>query len=209
MKLTWFGHAFFLMESEAKTRIATDPYDPPTGYPLPALSADVVTLSHRHHDHAYAECVKGAKVIDRSEGAQTVADVVITAFPCFHDEQRGALRGKNTIYVFEIDGLRVAHLGDLGHTLTAEFIAMMGPIDILLLPVGGIYTIDAAGAAQTAKALGAACVVPMHYMTKHVSFELGMVDPFLALMDKPILRTGNTVELFKGNLIRGVMVMEY
>lgn len=173
MKLTWLGHACFLLEQDGY-KIVTDPYTGVEGYPELRAEAHQVTCSHHHFDH---DAVDRVKLLPAGESPFAIR----TAETC-HDDQGGALRGSNTIHVFTAGGVSVAHLGDLGHQLTAEQLAAIGPVDAVLVPVGGVYTVDAQGAKQVCDALGARCVVPMHY--RHGPYGLpnvAGVEDFLAL----------------------------
>ena len=145
MKLTWYGHSCFLLET-AEGSVVFDPYAPGSvpGLKLPPLRADAVLCSHGHRDHGFA----GAVRLSGKEPAFRV-----TKIDCFHDEKRGALRGVNTIHIVEAEGRRIAHLGDLGHELSTEQLAALGRIDVLLIPVGGYYTIDAKTACRVAEAV--------------------------------------------------------
>ena len=139
MLIKRFAHSCFLLQSEGGTRILTDPCDPATGYNVGPVEADCVTESHQHHDHNYAAAAKGRDVkVISAPGEYTVGDVKITGIPCWHDEMQGAKRGGNIIFVFEMDGLRLAHMGDIGHLPDEATLKAMGHIDILLIPVGGI-----------------------------------------------------------------------
>ncbi len=172
MKLTWLGHSCFLLET-AEGSVVFDPYAPGSvpGVSLPPLTADAVLCSHGHRDHGYEAAVT---LSGRKPGFR------VSAIDSFHDGKRGLLRGKNTIYVVEAEGKRVAHLGDLGHELNAEQLAALGKPDVLLIPVGGHYTIDAACADRVARAVGARLTVPMHYRGPDFGYAvIGPVEPFL------------------------------
>lgn len=173
MKLTWLGHACFLLEAEGY-RIVTDPYTDVTGYPPLCVSAHAVYCSHDHFDHNAADCVT---LLPERDCPFTIREIETC-----HDAQGGALRGPNTIRVFTAGGVSVAHLGDLGHQLTAAQLAAIGPVDCALVPVGGTYTVDAAGAKAVCDALKARCVVPMHYRHEQYGFDvLAEGEDFLAL----------------------------
>lgn len=135
MKLTWLGHACFLLEADGY-RIVTDPYTGVPGYPSLSVSAHAVFCSHGHFDHNAVDCVT---LLPHRDSPFTVREIA-----SFHDDRGGTLRGGNTIRVFTADGISVAHLGDLGHPLSAEQLAAIGPVDAALVPVGGVYTLDAA-----------------------------------------------------------------
>lgn len=173
MKLTWLGHACFALEEDGY-RIVTDPYTGVEGYPDLRVSAHQVVCSHHHFDHDAVGCV------DLLPGLES--PFTIRTVETCHDDRGGALRGPNTIRIFTAGGVSVAHLGDLGHQLTAEQLASIGPVDAVLVPVGGVYTVDAQGAKRVCEAIGARCVVPMHY--RHPPYGLpnvAGVEDFLAL----------------------------
>ena len=173
MKLTWLGHSCFLLEQDGY-RIVTDPYTGVEGYPPLSVSAHAVCCSHHHFDH---DAVDAVTMLPPVESPFTVREVETC-----HDEQGGALRGGNTVRVFTAGGVSVAHLGDLGHQLSAEQLTAIGSVDAVLVPVGGVYTVDAAGAKAVCDALRPRCVIPMHY--RHAPYGLpnvAGVEDFLAL----------------------------
>ncbi len=169
--LRWFGHAFFLVTSPQGVRVALVG---DIGYPLPEVAADIVTVSHEHGDHNNPGLLAGSPVVLRglkAGGADWNAidhrtkDVRISALPAYHDDVRGRSRGLNSIFIVEIGGLRLAHLSDIGHTLSAETLEDMGRIDILLVPVGGIFSIDGRQARKIMARLRPRITVPIHYKT--------------------------------------------
>ena len=180
MKIRWIGHASFHIETADGLRIRTDPYDASIGLQVSGLAADVVTVSHEHFDHNATSLVPGKPAVIRGEGTRTVKGASFRGIATFHDESKGSKRGRNTIFLITADGLTLAHLGDLGHTLTADLIATMGRIDILCIPVGGIYTLDSSAASDVAAAINAAITVPMHYKTPGLTVGVGPVDKFLS-----------------------------
>ncbi|MBE5803111.1 MAG: MBL fold metallo-hydrolase [Clostridiales bacterium] len=183
MIISCIGHAEFLLEMENGMRIVTDPYDDTCGYPVVPVKAEVALVSHGHHDHNAVENVKDVSRIVDAAGEHTLApDVKVTAVSCFHDEAQGSKRGGNLMFLIEAEGLRVAHLGDLGHMPTAEQAAMLAPVDVLMLPVGGFYTIDALTAREVAQLLQAQVILPMHYRTEaNAGWPIAPLDEFLAL----------------------------
>ena len=190
MTITWYGHACFALESSCGS-IVFDPYGPGTvpGWTLPALTADKVIYSHGHRDHNYS------KGVAPTGGAFTGG---ILQIPTFHDDKRGALRGENTITLVEAEGLRVVHMGDVGCPLTPEQIAALGRVDVLMIPVGGHYTVDAAQAWEITQALGPSIVIPMHYRGRGIGYDvIGPVEPFLKLAGnvKEIAGMSYTVDL--------------
>ncbi len=206
-KLTWFGQAFFLLESKAGARVVMDPLPAGIGYTPPAaLAADAITVSHEHGDHNNVALVNGKPKILRGlsedkKGWNTIdekiKDVAIRAVGVYHDEEEGKKRGLNAVFLFEVDGLRVAHLGDLGHLLSDKQVAEIGAVDVALVPVGGFYTIDAAQATKVlAQLKPRLIVVPMHYKTDVLTIkELAPVDAFLAGKKKVRRHKGNTLTL--------------
>ena len=164
MKLVWHGHSCFSVVTDAGT-VVLDPYEDGAipGLPPLRLIADRVCCSHDHHDH---NARKNVTLSGRECG------VSIETVPCFHDEKQGALRGKNIIHILSAEGLRVAHLGDLGHVLTGEALDKLRGVDALLLPVGGYYTIDPKTAKRVADDIGARVVIPMHYRRGGMGFDV-------------------------------------
>jgi len=182
MKLKWFGHACFLITSSEGVRILTDPFDPSVGYKVPEVEADIVTTSHDHHDHNYLKAAKGDFVHLSSPGSFDEKGIKIKGISTYHDDENGKKRGKNVVFVFEVDGLKVCHLGDLGHILSDEQIKEIGPVDVLLLPVGGTYTIDYKQATELVNLMEPKLVIPMHFKTPALKFPIDNVDKFLANM---------------------------
>ncbi len=203
-RLTWYGQSCFLLQSKGGTRVVMDPIPGGIGYTPPAsLAADVATISHEHGDHNNVALLAGKPTILRGltedkKGwntiSQKVKDVSIKSVGVYHDEEEGKKRGLNAVFVFDVDGLRLAHLGDLGHLLSDKQLADIGPVDAVLVPVGGFYTIDAAQATKVIDQLKPkTIVIPMHYKTDVLTIkELAPVDAFL---------TGKKVRREKGNTI--------
>lgn len=182
MDISFLGHSSFRLKGK-NTTVVTDPYDSSTGLKYPKVEADVVTISHDHRDHNAAGLVGGAPFIVSGPGEYEIRGVKIVGVASFHDEKKGELRGKNTIYNIKIDDLYICHLGDLGQTaLTDEQLEAIGQVDILLIPVGGVYTIDAGGAAKIAASLEAKVVIPMHYAEPTINLKLEPADKFLKEM---------------------------
>ena len=168
MLIRHIGHAEFLIETESGVRIVTDPYDAGCGYPLHRIAADVALVSHHHHDHDAVENLKGEPRIIDSAGEYTPeAKVRVTAVRGFHDDAGGSKRGETLLFLVEAEGLRIVHLGDLGCALNGEQLKILRNPDVLMIPVGGFYTIDAEQAAATAAQLGARIILPMHYKTEY------------------------------------------
>ncbi|HEY2902059.1 MAG TPA: MBL fold metallo-hydrolase [Polyangia bacterium] len=222
-KLQWLGQSCFILETTAGTRVVMDPIPKGLGYELPAgLKADVVTISHEHQDHNNVGLLvnkprvlrgltpdkKGWTKID-----QTIKDVTIRSVGVYHDDAMGAERGLNTVFVFEVGGLRIAHLGDLGHQLTDDQLSAIGSVDVLLIPVGGVFTIDGRQATRVVDQLRPRLVViPMHYKTDVLTIkQLEGVDDFLA--GKPNVRKepSNTLSLstVKARPAAEIVVLNY
>ena len=198
MKIHYLGHASFLLETSAGTRIVTDPYAQDI-LPHPVARAHVVTMSHEHHDHCDLSQVKGDYVIVNTEKNVTFLDVKITCVPCWHDEVQGKKRGHNRAYVFEADGLKVVHLGDLGEAPTPALIEACAGADLLFIPVGGTYTLTGEAAAEAVKVLSPKLAVPMHYRCPGHSFAvISTEEPFLKAVDKnlPVHRLDALAEPF-------------
>ncbi|MBC7326950.1 MBL fold metallo-hydrolase [bacterium] len=177
MKILWLGHACFLITSSSGLRIITDPYEPNIGYAPVNESADIVTVSHDHFDHNAVKEVKGNPEIVRKSA--TVKGITFKGVELFHDDARGSKRGRNTVFVFNVDGINICHMGDLGHIPSTDQLRELGDVNILLIPVGGFYTIDARQATQIVDALKPNIVIPMHYKTEKIDFPISTVDEFL------------------------------
>ncbi len=182
MKIRSLGHACFYLETESGVRLVTDPYDHTVGYPMPRPVADIVTISHGHHDHNNAAMVAGNPVLVDCEGETVVSGVAIDAFDCCHDDAQGAKRGKNLLMRIRADGLHVCHAGDLGHMPDQALLESLGEVDVLMLPVGGVYTLDPAEAWAVVRRIKPRLVIPMHYRTEVVCYqELAPLEDFLTL----------------------------
>ena len=179
MQYTWLGHSTFLITNDAGGRLVTDPADERTSPNQPHVTADVITVSHRHFDHCAVERIGGCPVVKESLAGETLAGFTITGFPTFHDEVKGAKRGTNTIFSIEADGERYVHCGDLGHMPDERTIATLKGCDVLFLPVGGIFTVDGALAWEIAKRIAPKSVVPMHFQTPDLGFRLEPLANFL------------------------------
>ena len=180
MKVQWFGQAAFLLVSASGLRVITDPYDPAIGYGDIDEVADVTTVSHDHRDHNYIDALKGTPQVVKGTGLQEAKGVRFKGIATFHDKSEGGERGNNTIFCFSLDGVRICHLGDLGHMLSGEQLAEIGEVDLLLIPVGGRATIDAAEASELVAQLRPRVAVPMHFKTEKAGLRFGEVDDFLA-----------------------------
>lgn len=176
MEISYLGHASFLIEAKTgsgKVKIVLDPYDPKmVGLPFKKVEANLVLVSHDHGDHNRSDQIGGDPYLISGPGEYEVKGVKVTGIPSFHDEAQGTKRGKNTIYVLEAEGIFVCHLGDLGHSLSDEQVSLIGKVDVLLVPVGGFYTLDAPQALAVVSQLEPLIVVPMHYKVPGLSKSL-------------------------------------
>jgi len=180
LDVTWLGHGCFRLRGRSAA-VVTDPFPPSIGLKLPKLDGDLVTVSHEHENHNYTQVMRDSYEI-RGPGEYEVAGVSVIGVPTFHDAEKGAKHGRNTIYLIEIDDVRICHLGDLGHALDdAEAEAISSP-DVLLVPVGGHTAINAAQAAEIVRQLEPRFVVPMHYAIPGLKLELDTLDRFLKEM---------------------------
>ena len=180
MKIIYYGHSCFALISKNGTPIMTDPYTQ-VGYELPSgLAADAITVSHGHFDHNYTQAIQ-SDVIISTVGAHTVNERGIVGIDSYHDPKQGQLRGKNIIFKYLIDGMNVCHFGDLGEEISRELIEKIGVVDVLLIPVGGKYTIDAEQAKEYIEQINPRLIIPMHY--KPTDGTLDIVGP-IAFLEK-------------------------
>ncbi|MHB8858693.1 MAG: MBL fold metallo-hydrolase [Thermoleophilia bacterium] len=217
MKIKWLGHSCFLITAGSGASLLTDPYDS-SNYPgrlmykpleeTPGLSPDVVTVSHGHADHGNVEAVKGAQFILREATELTeAAGFSIRGLQMFHDSEGGSRRGNDIVFIIQADGISICHMGDLGHELSEEQAAAIGAVDVLLIPVGGFFTIDAAAATRIWKRLAPAVTLPMHYRNDKCLFEIEGVDKFTegkAGVEHP---GTSEIELEKDNLPAGPKII--
>jgi L-ascorbate metabolism protein UlaG (beta-lactamase superfamily) len=178
MKIIYLGHSSFILENSKGIKILTDPFDTTTGYKVFKGNVDIVTISHHHFDHDYIKELTCSNIIDKPEDF-TFQDIFISGIPSYHDKVKGAKRGSNTIFIIEMDGYRLCHLGDLGYILSDDEISKIGKIDVLFIPVGGNFTIDGKEAAKVAKSINPHIIIPMHYKTEALEFQLDGLETFL------------------------------
>lgn len=172
-----------------------DPYDPSIGLKMPTIEADIVLSTHDHADHNNIKACGSAFAIT-GPGEYEIKDISIQGISSFHDDVEGKERGKNTIYVIEAEGMKICHLGDLGQgELTTEQVSKIGNVDILLVPVGGVYTIDAKTAAKVVNQIEPRIVIPMHYLLPNLKFKLDKVDDFLKEMGVKNVEAQNKLSL--------------
>lgn len=178
MDITWLGHSCFRIKGKAAT-IVTDPCDETSGYRLNKLAANIVTISHEHPRHCFVEAIEGTPKVLRGPGEYEIAGVFIYGIRTYRDQDKGKTKGKNTVYLMEIDEVKICHLGDLGHILSASQVEEISDADILMVPAGGVSTIDVAGAVEVINLIQPRLVIPMHYKTSASTPPLGPLDTFL------------------------------
>lgn len=183
MKIEYLGHSCFKLTESTGTSIVCDPYSDEIGYAMRKVSANAVTVSHGHYDHNAVQNVDGAPLLIDGGQNNGLAGVEINSIKSFHDTSRGKKRGENTIFKFRMDGIDVCHLGDLGEKCSSDLIETLLPVDVLLIPVGGTYTIDAEMAKEYVDRIMPDIVIPMHYRTRDCKLDIDRVDEFTGLFD--------------------------
>lgn len=214
MNIKWLGHACFLITTENGTKILHDPYKDMLGYKLPqGLKVDYVLSSHDHSDHNYTETLEPGFQLINSYGPTPTELTSFNGILSYHDDLGGEIRGDNAIYTYTVDGLTIAHLGDLGHVLTDSQLAKLTDIDILFLPVGGGYTIDGKVGSEVANQLKPKVVIPMHYRTRALgpfAFKFKSVKVFTREYNKTVNNV-KTITISKQSIdkMADVIVMDY
>lgn len=196
MEIRWLGHSSFLITDSKGFSILTDPYDKYVGKFFPFVSANIVITSHKHKDHsAVCEVQKYDKHID-NECDYCYNGIKLKTFLRNHDDKGGVLRGKTLITKLNIDNITLCHMGDIGEDCTDELVALIGNIDVLMIPVGGTYTIDAHEAKKYIEKIKPKIVIPMHYKNKYCVFDIDKVDSFVSLFDKSICKNVQDTTLY-------------
>jgi L-ascorbate metabolism protein UlaG (beta-lactamase superfamily) len=192
-KIYWAGQSCFQVSvsnsRDHSADIVIDPFDEEkTGLKLPNLSADIVLVTHNHFDHNAVKDVKGTPFVIDGPGEYEVKGVFVQGIPSFHDDANGKEKGQNTIYVFEAEDMRFCHLGDLGQKLlTDEQLEKIDKVDVLMIPVGGEFTIDSSSAQKVISQIEPKIVIPMHYALPKLKMKLDEVSKFLKTMGKPAI----------------------
>ena len=184
MKIKWYGHAAFLITSDQGLKIIIDPYEPGAfggqlSYGKINDQAEIVLTSHDHADHNYTKDIPGSPQIIKGSGSKTIKEISIKGISTYHDPSKGSERGTNTIFAIKLDNIQLCHLGDLGHLLSDKDLAEIGPVDILLIPVGGFFTIDSKEATRVAEQIKPKILIPMHFKTEKCGFPISPVEDFL------------------------------
>ena len=199
MKLQYYGHACFALRLADGTALVIDPFDPSIPYPVCATRCDAALLSHGHFDHNYTQALTGDFQTIDAPGEYSVGSAKITAIPCFHDKEGGAKRGKNLVFRIEAEGLSIAHLGDLGHLPNEEQLAALRGLDLMLIPVGGFYTIDTPEAEEIISLAKPRCAVAMHYKI-HADDPNPISTCAAFISDMGAARMPNEIEVTKENI---------
>jgi L-ascorbate metabolism protein UlaG (beta-lactamase superfamily) len=205
MKIEWKGHSSFLFTTLGGIEILTDPFNEDVGYPLPKVEPDYVTISHQHYDHNFIKLFNQSPnkpIIIKDQEAYSFPKnrLQIEGFASFHDMENGTKRGPNTIYKISTENLAIAHLGDLGHILTDKQLSQLGTIDILCIPVGGFFTINAEEAHKIIELLKPSVVLPMHYKyASYVQLPIASLDEFKGFY--PNIEQLDVLTIEKDNLI--------
>jgi len=206
VKVKWLGHACFLITSDAGIKIITDPFTSGGGISYPEIkeAADVVLTSHEHGDHSNTAAIKGKPQIIKGTGVTETKGIKFKGIGTYHDDAKGTKRGKNTVFVFEVDGIRICHLGDLGHDLSDAEVGEIGKVDVLFIPVGGFYTCDVPVAKTICNKLSPKVAIPMHFKTPKLDTSVfGAIvgcDEFLTGKTNVDRRNSNEIEFRVGQL---------
>ncbi|MBR5288901.1 MAG: MBL fold metallo-hydrolase [Clostridia bacterium] len=208
MRIEWIGHACFKLTLESGVRVFTDPYDQSVGIAMIPLKADVITMSHEHHDHNETSQIIGEPVILHGDAPLSLGGLRVSAHASYHDEVCGAKRGSNFIRIFECEGLKVVHMGDQGCMPGEDVLAAIAGADVLMIPVGGTYTLNAKEAKDVIARIAPKCVVPMHVKTAHCPYPIDPVGVFLEEMDCAGLASVPALEVSAGNVPNGVVLMK-
>lgn len=200
MKIAWHGHSCF--EVHDGLVVVMDPHDGKSiGIKPPVVKADICLISHDHFDHNCSRIVHGDPTVVREAGERVVKDLKVSGMTTFHDEEEGAKRGRNIVFRFEMDDISFVHLGDLGQELTDKEIASLGRVDVLFIPVGGVFTIDYAVARRLVDRIRPKVAIPMHFHYGGLSITISPVEPFLeGISEENVLRVGNEIEFARDEL---------
>ncbi|MEX1307539.1 MAG: MBL fold metallo-hydrolase [Eubacteriales bacterium] len=214
MKIVWLGHSSFKVILDSGKVIVFDPYDDTYGYKPQPLTADFVLCSHDHHDHNCVSNITGDFTLINQPGEYTFDGIKIMGYETFHDKSGGKERGLNTVFKLSAEGLALLHLGDLGEVPKDAFLKSLGKVDILFLPVGGFFTIDAAEALSVIDGISPNIIIPMHYLTEAVNLRLDPLSKFLETIDGNYdyaVLGKNTFSTHAGDLKKRsrVIIMEY
>jgi len=200
LQIRWHGHSCFEITNDMT--VVTDPHDGRSiGIPTPSVAGDIILVSHDHFDHNSIKTVEkeDSKII-KDDRKRNISNIEIRGIETFHDEARGAKRGKNIMYKFTMEGVNFCHMGDLGHELDDETAQKIGDVDILFIPVGGNFTIDDKQAWNVINKIKPKIIIPMHYRIGGLSIPIAGIDPFLSRSRYKVLKVGNEIDIEKEDL---------
>ena len=200
LQIRWHGHACFEITNDVT--LVTDPHDGKSiGIPAPSVTGDIILISHDHYDHNSVKSVeKSDSKVVTDERKKTISNIEIKCIESFHDECRGEKRVKNIIYKFTMDDVTFCHLGDLGHKLDEDAVQKIGDVDILFIPIGGTFTVDAEGAWSVINLIKPRIAIPMHYKIGGLSLPIAGIEPFLEKNKYKALKVGNEIDIEKEDL---------
>ncbi|NOY14855.1 MAG: MBL fold metallo-hydrolase [bacterium] len=210
VEIRYLGHAGFYIRSK-QAKLVIDPFSPEVGFAMKKVEADVVLVSHNHFDHSYVDGVKGDFVVINGPGEYEVLGVKVRGFKTYHDKNKGAERGVNTLYSMKVDGISAVHVGDLGHVLENGIIEELGEVDVLFVPVGGFFTLELSDVVKLVEQIEPRIIIPMHYKTKEHSqtFEkIAGIEPFLQEMGVKEWEAVDKLVLKKDEEVDRVVVMK-
>jgi L-ascorbate metabolism protein UlaG (beta-lactamase superfamily) len=212
VKLRYLGHAAFELILDDGRKVLFDPYEPGSydgavRFDPIETGQDIVVVSHDHPDHNWEKAREDAGTVIDSAGEHDLEGVKVISYLTYHDETGGSERGANLVSVVEADGLRVAHMGDLGHMIDVGSMPALKGVDLLMLPVGGFFTIDSRMAAEIARVIRPGIVVPMHFKTKKLGFPIASVDGFTKIMDNVEVKGGSELEIDRSALSESIRVV--
>jgi L-ascorbate metabolism protein UlaG (beta-lactamase superfamily) len=210
MNIRYLGQSCFYIQTVNGVKLITDPFHSEIGLKMPKLPADIVTLSHDHFDHNNIGKVQGEYTLFNAAGNYEKNGIKLRGIAAFHDDENGRKRGRNIIFCMEAEGLRLCHLGDLGHVPDETQLKSIGEVDILFIPVGEVFTFEVEEALKTVNLLKPAIVIPMHYKTKKLTIGLETEKKFLKLAGSGRRLGGSELNIVPEtiNLNRGILVME-
>jgi len=201
-RITFYGHSMFIIQAKDSVKIGMDPYDSQVKSNLPDVSADVVTISHSHHDHSNSNLFKGNPKIINKAGMYDFKGIPINGFLSFHDNMKGTLRGDNIIFKFEIDDIKFAHLGDYGSAVNEKTFSEIKDLDIIFIPVGGVFTINYREAITLIKELNPKIAIPIHFKEKDTHTIVDDINPFKNSLNdfSNVKEMGKSFEISKDEL---------
>jgi len=190
MNIIWHGHSFFEINTKdidnKELKIAIDPFDKSLGLKVPKTEAQILLITHDHSDHSNKKAIGGNPFLIEEAGEYETKGIYIKGVPGFHDDSQGEERGKVIFYIIEVEDVRICHLSDIGQKeLTPEQVEQIGDIDILMIPVGGVYTVDAKQASNIISQIEPKIVIPMHYQVPKLKLKLNSLDQFLKEIGSP------------------------